>query len=136
MREFALVTADLFSALAVVFLLLLQVVTPLVHQEVLTYINTDRESDQDQDRERGDRESAVVELVYVEAGETIYRLKPSSGKAERWRSFKEFRNALRAESPDRIKLRVDRRVPAGAYQDVLAAAAEYGIDAWQSNLVR
>lgn len=133
MKTFSIVIADLFIALAVTFMVAIGALIPVVQKEVLTYLDqtkTDKASDPGAPKAS---ESAMLEVLYGKSGRVHYGLStPEGGR----RSFKRYLNVvkvLREERPQDLRLRLDRRVPAGIYEDIVLEMSKLNIRLWLSN---
>lgn len=132
----AIVSADLFANLAVVFMVCLGTLAPLVHTEVLTYIDA-KATDKSSDPAAPDgRNTALAEIAYGAAGEPFFVVHPPETEVQRFDDYAGLVDWLRQERPEDLRVRVDRRVPSGVYQDLLLDAGKLGIRVWQANASR
>jgi hypothetical protein len=129
----ALVSADLFANLAVVFMVCLGTLAPMVNQEVLTYIDS-KATDKPSDPAAPDAHStALLEVAVAGGGSPYFVLHEPRGETLRFANYARLLQVLRAKPPEDLRVRVDRRVPSGVYQDLLLDANKLGARVWQAN---
>ncbi len=128
-----LIAADLFAVLAVTFMVSLGVLAPLVNNEVLTFIEQNATDTKTDTTAPPSHETALLEVTHADSGVTGYILSAPGEAPQRFGDYAAMLKALKAEHPQDIRLRIDRRVPSGVYQDLLLDTAKAGIRAWQQN---
>lgn len=136
MKAYALIAADLFAVVAVTFMVALGVLAPLVNSEVLSYIEqtqTDKKSDV---AAPDAKETVLLEALYVGNGGTRFVLTSKDKQGNTFRRYQNLVVALQKERPQDIRIRIDRRVPSGVYQDILLDAGKLNIRVWQANEAR
>lgn len=133
MKAYALIAADLFAVLAVTFMVALGVLAPLVHTEVLTYIEetrTDKQSDAGAPRPN---ETVLLEVLYTERSGPSFILTATDKKKRKFTRYQDLIAAIDIERPQDIRMRMDRRVPSGIFQDIYLDTTKKGIRLWQVN---
>ena len=133
LNAIGIVSADLFAILAVTFMVCLGTLAPLVHTEVLTYIDSKKTDKQSDPAAPDSHYTALVEILYVNNGKTQYVLHQPGSHALRFASYTFLLENLVTKTPEDLRVRVDRRVPSGIYQDLLLDANRLGIRVWQTN---
>ncbi len=133
MKTYALVAADLFACLAIVFLVALGTLATLVNQEVLTYIETTKTDQQNDPSAPDPRETALLEMLHTKDGEARYQLAFPGKEKRLLNGYEAMVSVLRQERPQDMRIRVDRRVNSGLYQDVILDAKKLNIRPWQDN---
>ena len=133
MKAYALIAADLFAVVAVTFMVALGVLAPLVNSEVLSYIEQTQTDKQSDAAAPDARETVLLEALYVGDGGTRFVLTSKDRQGSTFRGYQDLVDALQQERPQDIRIRIDRRVPSGVYQDILLDAGKLNIRVWQAN---
>jgi hypothetical protein len=128
-------SADLMMNMVGAMVIMLAVFMPLAQLEQLTLLQN-QTAELAGNRDQPDSaELALVEIRLAADGKTT---------AFRWRSgdaslveelpdFDALRERLRTSRPAGIRLRIERQVPSGIYQDLVIEAYDLGIAIFQSN---
>ena len=125
--------ADLYAVLTVTFMICLGTLAPLVHTEVLTFMESKKTDKLNDPAARDLRHSALAEVIYVGDEDMLYVLHQPNTQTRQFARYAILLEALAAKTPDDLRVRVDRRVPSGIYQDLLLDANKLGIRVWQTN---
>lgn len=132
MKAYAMVSADLFACLAVVFLVSFGIVAPLTKQEVLTSVEVSK-TDKISDSTAPDARSlGVLEVGEGDSG-TVFALSLPGSDPVQYNNYETVIEALEMHRPQELRLRVDRRVSSGIYQDLILDAQKLNIRTWQEN---
>jgi len=130
--SYSIMMADLMTVLMITFLASLGVLAPLVYSEVLTYIEqvkTDKKSDINAPQRS---ESQLLEISYLEKGKYFYHFH-NKGKKQTIATYSEMVDWLNKNRPQVLRVRIDRRVESGIYQDVILDTGKLNIRIWQDN---
>lgn len=133
MKTYALIAADLFAVLAVTFMATLGVLAPLVHTEVLSYIEQNRTDKKSDAAAPEAQDTVLLEVLYGEEGAIRYTLSSESNLKQDYTRYQNLVAAIERQRPQDIRIRVDRRVESGIYQDILLDTGKLGIRVWQAN---
>lgn len=133
MKTYALIAADLFAVLAVTFMVTLGVLAPLVNTEVLSYIEQNRTDKKSDAAAPEAQDTALLEVLYGGEGAVRYTLSSESNVKQAYTRYQDLVAALQRQRPQDIRIRVDRRVASGVYQDILLDTGKLGIRVWQAN---
>ncbi len=131
--NYTIIMADLMMVLMITFLASLGVLAPLVHNEVLTYIEqnkTDKKSDSNAPKRS---ESSLLEITYLGNQHYQYHYLEQGKKKFSVNNYDQMMLVLEQKRPQVLRLRIDRRVDSGIYQDVILAAGKLKIRTWQEN---
>lgn len=132
-KAWAVVAADLFIAIAACSLVALEQLTPLLHPEILTYI------EQERTKKSGDagaptvRKSALLEVLYQKNDNSIFILSSPGVSKKKLHRYSALLATLRRERPHDVRLRLDRRVPAAVYVPLELDLSRLHINLWLSN---
>jgi hypothetical protein len=128
-------SADLMMNMVGAMVIMLAVFMPLAQLEQLTLLqNQSAELSGGADQP----DAAELALVEIQAGRDghapvfLWRGKDGS-ESERLDDFDALRDRLRTSRPAGIRLRIERQVPSGIYQDLVIDAYDLGIAILQSN---
>lgn len=124
--------ADFALLLATIYIVGLGVIAPLVRQEVMTFIEQRKSDGSDNAPAPDGAAMAQLEVTYGEGGRLgfVYSFK---GKKKVLGQYEFALAVLETERPQDLRLRVDRRAPSGALQDLIQASSRLGIRLWQIN---
>lgn len=132
MKAYAMVSADLFACLAVVFLVSFGIVAPLTKQEVLTSVEVAK-TDKASDPSAPDARNVGVLEVFPSSDGTVFSLNLPGREEIRHTDYAEVIQALKTYGPQELRLRIDRNVSSGIYQDLILDAQKMNIRTWQEN---
>lgn len=134
MKSYALIAADLFAVIAVTFMVTLGVLAPLVNTEVLSYIEQTRTDKKTDASAPEAAETGLLEVVYINSGGAEYVLTPwNASNGMRFSRYEALLLELKQQRPQDLRIRIDRRVSSGIYQDILLDAGKLDIRVWQAN---
>ena len=128
-------SADVMMIMAGVLVVLLAIFIPLAQLEKLTYIENQGKQAQQDAMAPDMRNVALLEVEYrgVDQLPIFHWRATEKGATTTTTDYAEVRVAIEAGHPDAIRLRIDRRVASGIFQDLVIDASNLGIPLWQSN---
>jgi len=132
MKAYALIAADLFAVLSVTFMVALGVIAPLVQNEVLTFIESTK-TDKETDVTAPDSKLTGLLQIRNVKSKPEYHLQLNNQDSKKYTNYKGLINALKAVTPNDLRIRIDRRVESGIYQDLLIDTSQLNIQLWQAN---
>ncbi len=133
MKAYALIAADLFAVLAVTFMVALGVLAPLVHTEVLSYIEQTKTDKQSDAAAPSANETVLLEVLYTKKKDPRFTLSTKDKEKRSFIRYQDLVAAIENDRPQDIRIRIDRRVSSGVYQDILLDTGKLGIRVWQAN---
>jgi len=131
MKAYSMIAADLFAVLAVTFMVSLGVLAPLVQNEVLTFMETTKTDKKTDDLAPDQSETALLKVVYQTDHKTVYQLEIPGKAVQKFNDYQQMLIKIKQEQPGDLRLRVDRRVDSGVFQDVILDSMKLDIRVWQ-----
>jgi len=131
MKAYAMIAADLFAVLAVTFMVSLGVLAPLVQNEVLTFMESTKTKKSSDSLAPDSTETGLLEIFFIADQQVRYQLKLPGKTSVNINDYQKMLHRLEIEQPQALRLRVDRRVESGVFQDLILDANQLDIQIWQ-----